>query len=70
MIFRCIQDFILQNRYLFQEIVPDDFEPAEARIYKVGLGMGYLELPQGKKNIKIIMRIMWGEKGVIFSTFL
>ncbi|XP_071129219.1 protein flightless-1 homolog isoform X5 [Mytilus edulis] len=28
------------------EIVPDDFEPAEPRLYKVGLGMGYLELPQ------------------------
>ncbi|KAK3582011.1 hypothetical protein CHS0354_039677 [Potamilus streckersoni] len=26
--------------------VPDDFEPAEPRLYKVGLGMGYLELPQ------------------------
>lgn len=26
--------------------VPDDFEPPEPRLYKVGLGMGYLELPQ------------------------
>jgi hypothetical protein len=49
MIFRCK---ILFNKiiFLFQEIIPDDFEPAETRIYKVGLGMGYLELPQGKNN--------------------
>ncbi|CAC5384169.1 Protein flightless-1,Protein flightless-1 homolog [Mytilus coruscus] len=32
--------------HMEREIVPDDFEPAEPRLYKVGLGMGYLELPQ------------------------
>ena len=31
-----------------QEWVPDDWEWAEPRLYKVGLGMGYLELPQRK----------------------
>lgn len=37
--------------FLWQECVPDDFEPAEPRMYKVGLGMGYLELPQGRHHI-------------------
>ena len=31
-----------------QEHVPDDWEPPRPILYKVGLGMGYLELPQGK----------------------
>uniref|UniRef100_A0A8C3T5F3 Protein flightless-1 homolog n=1 Tax=Chelydra serpentina TaxID=8475 RepID=A0A8C3T5F3_CHESE len=26
--------------------VPDDFQPAKPKLYKVGLGLGYLELPQ------------------------
>ncbi|KAM8962259.1 LOW QUALITY PROTEIN: protein flightless-1 homolog [Pelodytes ibericus] len=26
--------------------VPDDFQPARPKLYKVGLGLGYLELPQ------------------------
>ena len=34
--------------FFFQEWIPDDFELAEPRLYKVGLGMGYLELPQGE----------------------
>ncbi|XP_052819033.1 protein flightless-1 homolog isoform X1 [Mya arenaria] len=29
-----------------KEWVPNDYENPEARLYKVGLGMGYLELPQ------------------------
>ena len=31
-----------------QEHIPDDWAPARPILYKVGLGMGYLELPQGK----------------------
>ena len=26
--------------------MPDDYEPVIPRLYQVGLGMGYLELPQ------------------------
>ncbi|XP_016121305.1 protein flightless-1 homolog [Sinocyclocheilus grahami] len=26
--------------------VPDDFTPVRPKLYKVGLGLGYLELPQ------------------------
>ncbi|XP_060578939.1 protein flightless-1 homolog isoform X2 [Ruditapes philippinarum] len=42
-----------------KEWIPDDFELAEPRLYKVGLGMGYLELPQvdipgGKLKQKIL----------------
>lgn len=37
----------------FQNCVPDDYEVPEARLYKVGLGMGYLELPQGMYKLKI-----------------
>ncbi|ODM95849.1 Protein flightless-1 [Orchesella cincta] len=29
-----------------KEYVPEDFEPVTPRLYQVGLGMGYLELPQ------------------------
>ncbi|XP_013412224.1 protein flightless-1 homolog isoform X3 [Lingula anatina] len=29
-----------------REIVPDDWKPTVPKLYKVGLGMGYLELPQ------------------------
>uniref|UniRef100_A0A8C8S5J3 Protein flightless-1 homolog n=1 Tax=Pelusios castaneus TaxID=367368 RepID=A0A8C8S5J3_9SAUR len=29
-----------------QANVPDDFQPAKPKLYKVGLGLGYLELPQ------------------------
>lgn len=31
----------------FKEIYPDDWQPSRPILYKVGLGMGYLELPQG-----------------------
>ncbi|KAL4240866.1 hypothetical protein ACF0H5_001651 [Mactra antiquata] len=42
-----------------KEWIPDDFELAEPKLYKVGLGMGYLELPQveipgGKLRQKIL----------------
>lgn len=37
-----------------QECVPNDFEPAEPHMYKVGLGMGYLELPQGGLSLLLI----------------
>ncbi len=30
-----------------QQWVPDNWEPPRPILYKVGLGMGYLELPQG-----------------------
>lgn len=30
------------------EHVPPDFVPSAAKLYRVGLGMGYLELPQAR----------------------
>jgi hypothetical protein len=42
-----VNSFWLFYKFIFQEWIPDDFELAEPRLYKVGLGMGYLELPQG-----------------------
>ena len=36
-------------KFIFsQENVPDNWEPPRPLLYKVGLGMGYLELPQGE----------------------
>lgn len=32
--------------FIFQEHVPDDFSWNSPRLYRVELGMGYLELPQ------------------------
>ncbi|EEC17524.1 flightless-I, putative, partial [Ixodes scapularis] len=34
-----------------EEHVPDDFAPAHPCLYRVGLGMGYLELPQGTLSL-------------------
>lgn len=36
----------LYHPELIEEHVPSDFVPFSAKLYKVGLGMGYLELPQ------------------------
>lgn len=30
-----------------REHIPEDFIPPQSHLYQVGLGMGYLELPQG-----------------------
>lgn len=36
----------LHSTFQIKEHVPDDFQPMNPRLYKVGLGRGYLELPQ------------------------
>ncbi|MEE6526983.1 hypothetical protein FKM82_027974, partial [Ascaphus truei] len=33
--------------------VPDDFQPPRPKLYKVGLGLGYLELPQINYKISV-----------------
>ena len=42
------QSLFYKAHYLFspQDHVPEDFKPVIPRLYTVGLGMGYLELPQ------------------------
>ena len=45
--------FIMMWLIFLQEWVPDDWEWAEPRLYKVGLGQGYLELPQGKFIVSV-----------------
>ena len=44
---------------IMQEWVPDDWEWAEPRLYKVGLGMGYLELPQRKLTYMYVNYIIF-----------
>lgn len=46
------------------ECVPDDFEPAEPRMYKVGLGMGYLELPQVEIPHNVLTQKLLDSKNV------
>lgn len=38
---------------IIREHVPQDFVPFAAKLYRVGLGMGYLELPQANKFISV-----------------
>ena len=45
----------VSQSHLFQQWVPDNWSPHLPIMYKVGLGMGYLELPQGEfKNFCFI----------------
>ncbi|XP_022317949.2 protein flightless-1 homolog isoform X3 [Crassostrea virginica] len=46
------------------ECVPDDFEPAEPHMYKVGLGMGYLELPQVEIPHNVLTQKLLDSKNV------
>ena len=38
------------------------FAPKEPILYKVGLGMGYLELPQGISTFYLLIAIVFNEK--------
>ncbi|KAM4632628.1 protein flightless-1 homolog isoform 1-T1 [Discoglossus pictus] len=37
----------------YKTCVPDDFQPPKPKLYKVGLGLGYLELPQINYKISV-----------------
>lgn len=39
---------------VIREHVPQDFVPFAAKLYRVGLGMGYLELPQASIIISVL----------------
>ena len=43
---------------IFKEIYPEDWQPNRPILYKVGLGMGYLELPQGMPSYNCLVSLI------------
>ena len=55
---------------VLQEHVPDNWQPPRPILYKVGLGMGYLELPQGQSAISASLRFVYSPAALWVVTWL